>query len=171
MKMLQFRTLPTVFLWLLLLPSCRLASGQAFDQMVHQLLSHTVPEVRARDIYPSTHPQELVWLDAREREEFEVSHIANALWAGYDDFSLDRLNGISKHTPIVVYCSVGYRSEKIAEKLIAAGYTHVANLVGGMFDWVNCGYPVVDTAGSPTAKVHAFSPAWGIWLEKGEKVY
>ncbi len=111
------------------------------------------------------------FLDTRAYPEFKVSHILQARWVGYEEFSLDKVKGLDKGTPIVVYCSVGVRSEKVGKKLIDAGFTNVQNLYGSLFEWVNQGYPVVDMKGQPTQKVHAYSPAWGMWLNKGEKVY
>jgi hypothetical protein len=43
-------------------------------------------------------------------------------------------------------------------------------MYGGIFEWVNNGYPIVNSAG-PTQRVHAFDRTWGVWLKKGEKVY
>jgi len=54
-----------------------------------------------------------------------------------------RLAGIEKQDPLAVYCSVGYRSERIAEKLPQQRYTNVVNVYGGVFEWVNTGRPVV----------------------------
>ena len=45
------------------------------------------------------------------------------------------------------------------------------NLRGGIFDWVNMGYPVYDKEGNETQKIHAYDKSWGKWLIKGEKVY
>ena len=112
-----------------------------------------------------------VFLDTRARPEYEVSHIKGAEWVGYDDFTLDRVRHLPKSTPIVVYCSVGVRSERIGKQLLDAGYQRVYNLYGSLFEWVNQGKPVVDASGQPTQKVHAYSKTWGIWLQKGEKVY
>ena len=100
-----------------------------------------------------------------------MSHLPNARWVGYDDFALDRVKDIPKAANVVTYCSVGYRSDKIGDKLKAAGYGNVHNLYGSLFEWVNQGNPVVDNTGKPTSRVHAFSRSWGIWLKKGEKVY
>jgi fumarate hydratase class II len=52
-----------------------------------------------------------------------------------------------------------------------AGFKKVMNLQGGIFDWVNNGYPVYDNDGNETKKVHAYDKSWGKWLTKGEKVY
>jgi len=98
-----------------------------------------------------------------------VSALQNALHVGFKNFSLKRLDTIGKSTQIVVYCSVGYRSERIAYKLHQAGYTNISNLYGGIFEWVNQGHPVYDSNGQ-TKRVHAFNKLWGQWLQRGEKV-
>jgi len=71
----------------------------------------------------------------------------------------------------VVYCSVGYRSERIGEKLLDKGFTNVYNLYGGIFDWINNDYPLVDIADQPIQKVHGYNEDWSKWVCKGEKVY
>lgn len=120
-----------------------------------------------------THQDSLVILDAREPEEYAVSHLQNATFAGYNSFSKTEIEQEipDKSTPIVVYCSIGIRSETIAEKLQKIGYTHVENLYGGIFEWKNKEYPVIDSTGNTTKRVHAYSKNWGKWLKKGEKVY
>ena len=72
---------------------------------------------------------------------------------------------------IVVYCSLGIRSEKISEKLKAEGYSNVRNLYGGIFEWKNKGFEVFDSEGKETEKVHAYSKSWSKWLKNGEKIY
>lgn len=140
----------------------------SYDLMLATLLKHNVAEINIADAAADT---TAIFLDAREKNEFDVSHISGAIWVGYDDFSADRLQGIDTTRSIIVYCSVGYRSEVITGKLLTAGYHTIYNLYGGIFEWVNEGYIVVDNEGNPTARVHAYSKKWGVWLNKGEKVY
>lgn len=148
------------------------ASGQvqssAYNLTLKTLLSHSVPEVTVPQLKTMN---DALLLDAREWMEYQVSHLKNATFVGYDQFDMDKLKLINKNRKIVVYCSVGYRSEKIAEKLKEAGYTNVSNLYGGIFEWVNQGNPVVDTNGVVTENIHAYSITWGVWLNKGVKVY
>lgn len=143
--------------------------SNSFGLMLKTLLSHTVPEVAVPEA--AAKPDNTVFLDARERKEYEVSHLAGARFVGYDHFSLDTVADLPKTTPIVVYCAVGYRSEKISEQLITAGFENVSNLYGGIFEWKNQGHTVVSPAGDTTDKVHAYNRTWGIWLNNGEKVY
>lgn len=142
--------------------------NRAYRALLHTLLSHNVPEISVQEA--AVNASQYLFLDAREAEEYEISHIARARWVGYETFNLSCLKGEDKNTPIIVYCSVGYRSEKIAEKLLAAGFQKVWNLYGGIFEWVNAGNPVYNAAG-PTEEVHAYSRSWGVWLKRGKKVY
>ena len=149
------------------------ASGQvqssAYRLMLKKLLSHTVPEVQVQEVLVDT--ANILFIDAREDREFAVSHLAGAVHVGYDSFDLKKIPAsIVKGQRVVVYCSVGYRSEKIAEKLLTAGFTNVSNLYGGIFEWVNQGHPIRNAQG-PTQQVHAFNRSWGIWLQRGKKVY
>ena len=66
----------------------------------------------------------LLIIDVRELEEFRVSHLKNAL-------NLETAVSISqlitdKRARIVVYCSVGYRSARVAASLKELGYTQAA---------------------------------------------
>ncbi|MGV3504801.1 MAG: rhodanese-like domain-containing protein [Adhaeribacter sp.] len=144
----------------------------AFHLLLEGMYRKTVPLMQVSDAARlQASGKQVVFLDTREKKEYQVSHIRGAVWVGYQDFDLRRLHGISRHTPLVVYCSVGYRSEKIGEQLLKAGFTQVHNLYGSLFEWVNQGYPVYDAQGRPTTRVHAYSRTWGIWLRNGTKVY
>jgi len=143
----------------------------SYGLMLKTLLSHSVEETTIDDL-EVLEKNNIILLDAREKREFEVSHMNNALWVGYDDFSPKRVKDIPKDAKVIVYCSVGYRSEKVSEQLLDLGYTNVSNLYGGLFEWVNQGNEVV-TDDTTTEKVHAYDKLWGVWLdtEKNNKIY
>jgi rhodanese-related sulfurtransferase len=145
-----------------------MVGSSAYNLMLRNLLDHSVEEISVSELSENYHQYTL--LDAREKPEYEVSHMTNAIWVGYDKFDRNKLNGVDKDAPIVVYCSVGYRSEKIANQLTYLGYTNVKNLYGGIFEWVNQKQPIYDEFGE-TDRVHAYNKAWGIWLKNGDKVY
>lgn len=141
--------------------------SSAYNLMLKTLLTRDVDEV---DVAEAVKLKDVVYVDAREKEEFNVSHIKDAVWVGHKDFDTTRLEGISKDKKIVVYCSVGKRSEDITRKINEAGYKNVANLYGGIFEWVNQGNDVYNDTGK-TKKIHGYSKTWGVWVRKGEKVY
>lgn len=142
-------------------------NSSAYNLMLKALLSHSVKEVTVAE---ADNMKDIVFVDSREHEEYNVSHIKNAVWVGYQDFNLSRLKDVAKNKKIVVYCSVGKRSEDITKQLMEAGYRDVYNLYGGIFEWVNENKPVYNSEGK-TTKVHAYSKTWGIWLSNGDKVY
>ncbi|WP_431156647.1 rhodanese-like domain-containing protein [Winogradskyella poriferorum] len=113
---------------------------------------------------------DVVILDAREPGEYNVSHIKDAIPVGFNNFNNNVLNEINQDTVIVVYCSLGVRSERIGEKIKKLGYS-VYNLYGGIFEWKNSGYDVYDTNNKITENVHAYSEEWSKWLLKGNKIY
>lgn len=144
-------------------------ASKAYRTLLNTLYGNsTVPTVTVPELKKMTN---VVLLDTRERAEYDVSHLPNAIWVGYEDFSFGRVKDIPKNANIVTYCSVGYRSDKIGDKLKAAGYANVHNLYGSLFEWVNQGNAVVDNTGKPTNRVHGYSRTWGVWLKRGEKVY
>ena len=111
------------------------------------------------------------FLDTREKKEFDISHIKGAKCVGYDNFKLSIVNSIPKNSEIIVYCSIGARSQNIGEKLKKQGYTNVKNLYGGFFQWNNSGLPKVNSSSKPTSRIHGYSKDWGKWLTKGTIVY
>ncbi|MFH6767847.1 rhodanese-like domain-containing protein [Gaetbulibacter aquiaggeris] len=112
-------------------------------------------------------------LDAREKGEYNTSHLKNAIFVGYNNFELDSVIAKipNKNSEIVVYCSIGIRSETIASKLKKAGYTNVFNLYGGIFEWKNNNFRVYNLENAETENVHVYSKEWGNWLKKGKKVF
>lgn len=156
--------------FMLLLFSVLSACGQGtYDEKLESLYKKTVPIIHADSLKPRQ--SNVVILDTRAKEEFEVSHIEGARFVDYDGFKISEVGDISKDSEVIVYCSVGYRSERIGEKLQKAGFTNVKNLYGGIFSWKNEGYEVVGSQGSPTDSVHTYNKSWGKWLKKGIKVY
>lgn len=140
------------------------------DRTLKKLNKETIPYIYVNEAILA---EGTLFLDTRKKEEFEVSHIKNAIWVGYKAFEKDAMSSIvaDKNSEIIVYCSIGVRSENIGEKLLKLGYTRVKNLYGGIFEWKNQGHPVYTPQGNKTERVHAFNKHWGKLLNKGEKVY
>lgn len=157
-----------VFLLLPLMASC--LGQKNMEDVLGLYNKESVPYIQVSELV--THSG-FTLLDTRESEEFEVSHLENAQWVGHDQFDIDKFQKQypDKQAAIVVYCSIGVRSEDIGEKLQDAGYANVQNLYGGIFEWKNKGYPVVDPENKRTEKVHAYSKYWGRLLTNAEKVY
>ena len=150
-------------------PSHAQVKSGPFDFTLNMLLSRDVPEITVADAAGNT--GQYLFLDAREQKEYNVSHLPGTRFVGYDNFSLWSLKDIPKDKPLIVYCSIGKRSEDITRKLKKNGFTNVHNLYGGIFEWVNQGNRIYDLQNKPTDKVHAYGKFWGRFLDKGTKVY
>ena len=100
-------------------------------------------------------------VDVRTQAEWEVSHLAGARHVIPGSPAEVALPGIPKDEPVVTYCAVGYRSAELATRLRAAGFTHVQNLEGSVFQWANEHRPLVRDDGAPVTKVHPYSSFWG----------
>ncbi|MCP4149689.1 MAG: rhodanese-like domain-containing protein, partial [bacterium] len=141
------------------------------SKALHSLIKHEVPIITVTQLKGGDTHKTLVLLDTRKMEEYRVSHIKGARHVGYKKFKLKNVANIPKETAIVVYCSLGVRSENIGKKLLHAGYKDVRNLLGGIFEWINQGNPVYDMTGSTTTRIHAYSKKWSKWLSKGKIVF
>ena len=140
------------------------------EEVLNSYNDHSVPYIYVNELSELT-TQPLVF-DTREQEEYDISHIEGAIPLGFKTFKLSESAILpkDKNKMIVVYCSVGVRSEIIGKQLIEKGYTAVYNLYGGIFEWVNKGRKVYLNK-KETPKVHAYSKHWGNYLSKGTKVY
>lgn len=145
-------------------------SQRTMDKIIEKLASQDIPLATVTEVAVN---HSYTRLDAREMEEFEVSHLPYAHYIGYKNFDAGKFTSQfpDKDATYVVYCSVGIRSGKIAEKLQKMGYKNVKNMSGGIFKWIEEDHPVVDSDEKVTRKVHAYNRIWGLLLSKGEKVY
>ena len=116
-------------------------------------------------------------LDARSASEFKVSHLRGAIQVSnakvaaktaarlLDASNADTSDLNAEAPAIVVYCSVGYRSAKVVDKLIKRGMTNVYNLDGSIFQWFNEGRPVFQ-GDLEVDEVHPFDATWGKLLHR-----
>ncbi|MDX1371853.1 MAG: rhodanese-like domain-containing protein [Nitrososphaeraceae archaeon] len=145
---------------------------QTYEQKLNSIYKNTVERVSPSELDSLRQENELVILDTRSPKEYNVSHIKGATFIDYDKFRVEQLESLDKSQKIIIYCSVGYRSERIGEGLKEAGYNNVYNLYGGIFQWKNEGYSVYNSKDQVTDSVHTYNKRWGQWLEndKGIKV-
>jgi rhodanese-related sulfurtransferase len=100
-------------------------------------------------------------LDAREAAEFALSHLPGA--RRVDPAARAFSEEVAAGRPVVVYCSLGYRSAVICARLQQAGVADVRNLAGGVFQWANEGRELRAADGA-AGRVHPYGALWGVWL-------
>lgn len=129
------------------------------------------PLIQPQDAQEKIGKSSTLFLDTREPEEYNVSHIKGAKLYGYKSPNVTLLKDLPKDTEIIVYCSVGVRSQNTGKDLKKKGFTNVKNLYGGIFLWQNQDRELVDSTNKDTEKLHVYSEKWGKWVTRGEKVY
>ena len=104
-------------------------------------------------------------LDVRSEAEFSDGHLAGAVRAETLAQAKVVLQNVPIDRPLVLYCSVGMRSSKLATELMAQGRMNVFNLEGSAFEWANAGHPLV-AGREVTDKTHPYDKQWGRYLER-----
>lgn len=80
-------------------------------------------------------------IDVRSPEEYAINHVTNAVnvdlaTPGYQQ----QFNAIAKTEPVFIYAINNGRTTKLANELLASGYTQVYELQGGIANWIGSGY-------------------------------
>ncbi|WP_040398433.1 rhodanese-like domain-containing protein [Cesiribacter andamanensis] len=161
------RFAPLILVLMLLLAGC----DESYHGRLRLLPPHNIPMIAADSLAGILQNQQVVLLDVRNPEEQAVSQLPGAIAIEYEGFIPQRLDSLDSDRPIVVYCTVGFRSGNIGEQLQRVGFSRVSNLYGGILEWKNRGHAVVTPSGQPTEQVHTYSSYWAGYLERGEAVY
>jgi sodium/bile acid cotransporter 7 len=107
----------------------------------------------------------VVFVDVRAEKEQEVSMLPGAI---IEQEFLDHPERY-RDKVIIGYCTISYRSGKLAEKLKAQGIT-LLNLKGGLLAWVHAGGKVYDKNGE-TQRIHVYSTKWNLGPKAYEAVW
>ena len=112
-------------------------------------------------------------LDVRTKEEIARGKLKDATTIDFrDPRFLQKAALMQKDKAIYVYCAMGGRSSKAAEKLAALGFEHVYNLDGGITAWAKEGLPVeVPKEPPPPRTDRAMAPeAFDALVQKAPRV-
>ena len=124
---------------------------------------HRIPVKKAVALADEQHT---VFVDARSKEEFQISHIRGAI--PYDE--IDSKN-ISADTPIIVYCTVGVRSNRAAKDLSNQGFQNVFDIKGGIIQWANEDQNVYDAMKRSTKEIHVYHKLFAPLLRNGNAIF
>jgi len=160
---MRFKKTSIGILVVLLLSTVAILYVPSFNKGVYHLLVDSILEESVPYIYIDDIDVENDFiLDTRSLEEYNVSHIPNAIWVGEEKLETPNF---SKDAKIIVYCSLGKRSELQGERLIENGFTNIHNLYGGIIEWHNDGMPLISSADNSTEKIHPYSWFWSLWVQ------
>ncbi len=95
--------------------------------------------------------QEIIMIDVRTEREWRsgTARGAHTITLGDPGMAAKVLGLVEEDTsrPIVVICRSGMRSGQAAKQLVAAGFTDVSNVKGGMMAWGAANLPIMPYRG------------------------
>ena len=100
----------------------------------------------------------LLVVDVRAPDEFAISRLRGAVNLTTSEAIAEAARE-RKPSMCVLYCSVGFRSSRLADQLARRGIAGVVNLEGSIFQWANEGRPLYRDA-APVHQVHPYSKRW-----------
>ena len=116
-----------------------------------------VPQVTAAQYEAIPDDQRPILVDARSPRERRISMIPGAITPD----QLPAQVPARSHPPVLVYCTIGYRSTKLASELRDQGI-NAENLHGGVLAWAHHGGRFVTPEGEPTREVHVYAQPWDL---------
>ena len=86
-----------------------------------------------------------VIIDVRSPGELKSGKIEGARNINLYDFNFEqKIKTIDKYQTVLVYCSSGSRSKEATEIFMRNGFGEVYELKGGLRDWKQEGFPIVE---------------------------
>jgi rhodanese-related sulfurtransferase len=92
--------------------------------------------------------QAVTLVDVREPSEYAGERIQGAILVPLSSFHPDKIPS-SEGKTLVLYCQSSNRSSQAAQKLLAAGFTEITHLQGGLNAWKQLGYPTQVNKNAP----------------------
>ena len=89
----------------------------------------------------NTNPS-LVIIDVRTTSEYDSGHIEGAININVNELE-SRLDELDINTEYLVYCRLGVRSTRAMSILNDNGFNKIYNMLGGITDWIDAGYPII----------------------------
>jgi rhodanese-related sulfurtransferase len=87
----------------------------------------------------------VITLDVRTPIEFAEGHIEGARLIDFQSGNFENeIAALDKNATYAVYCRSGNRSGQAVKVMQDAGFTNVFNMNGGVIEWANAGFPLVN---------------------------
>lgn len=137
------RTLLPIAIAIILLSSCSKPAAENAGTNSEQA-TFRIQQADAAQFKKLTESPDALVLDVRTAAEVAEGHLPNAV--NIDIYGTDfmaKVQELPKDREILVYCTVGARSQQAADILSKQGFAKVYNLDGGIVAWQRNGFEVV----------------------------
>lgn len=98
-----------------------------------------ITTIKSEEMIDLMRTEEVQLVDVRTVKEFNEHYIKSAENIVYDANFDQKLEGLQKDKPIIVYCRSGRRSAKCADILAKRGFKKIYDLKGGITQWMKDG--------------------------------
>ena len=110
------------------------------DEAKTRIHETNAPEVKKR----MDRGDKFLLVDVREESEYAKDHLPGAVHMGKGVIERDVETRVPDlNTEMILYCGGGFRSALAADNLQKMGYTNVISMDGGIREWREKGYPLV----------------------------
>lgn len=136
----------TLVIFLVALSILSACSKPASESGITQTMqaAGSIAQVNAGQFKKLTESPHALILDVRTAAEVAEGHLANAVNIDiYGSDFMAKVQQLPKDREVLVYCTVGARSQQAAEILSKQGFAKVYNLDGGIVSWHRNGFEVV----------------------------
>lgn len=137
------KTFVTFLVALSLLSACGKSPSESGSTQTTQATG-SIEQVDAAQFKKLTESPNALILDVRTAAEVAEGHLPNAVNIDiYGSDFMAKVQELPKDREILVYCTVGARSQQAADILSKQGFAKVYNLDGGIVAWQRNGFEVV----------------------------
>lgn len=137
------KTFVTFLVALSLLSACGKSPSERGSTQTTQATG-SIEQVDAAQFKKLTESPNALVLDVRTAAEVAEGHLPNAVNIDiYGSDFMAKVQQLPKDREILVYCTVGARSQQAADILSKQGFVKVYNLDGGIVAWQRNGFEVV----------------------------
>ncbi|HBW58658.1 MAG TPA: sulfurtransferase [Oscillatoriales bacterium UBA8482] len=138
-----------VLIWLLISPVLLFnplpVSAENFNSEITHFLEEIPPGyyavIKTEDLQTLRQQGNLVIIDVREPAEYASGHIPDAINIPLR-FLTKNLDKIPKDTPVILYCTTGYRTAMGVMALELLGYDNISGFPPSIQGWKAAGNPV-----------------------------
>ena len=118
-----------------------MAEHTRFEKLVADAKKH-ITEISPQEAAAKTKSSDAVIVDVREKDEWDESHIPDAVHMSRGTVELEVEEKFpDRNTTIICHCGGGGRSALAAESLQKMGYKNVRSMAGGFKAWKAAGLP------------------------------
>jgi len=118
-----------------------MAESKGYRELVADAKKN-ITEISPTDAAAKTKSSDAVIVDVREKDEFDESHIPDAVHMSRGMLELEIEDKFpDRNTEIICHCGGGGRSALAADTLQMMGYKNVRSMAGGFKAWKAVGLP------------------------------